>query len=102
MHTAVSHSRVHARVVLSVLNTGGGHGCVARPCCFDRLAYGHVARHGNLSHLKLGKNIALFSYGRIARPCLSLWCEHGLRHACVPCRVDLKTFVSRTHLVIRC
>ncbi|PPS18053.1 hypothetical protein GOBAR_AA02527 [Gossypium barbadense] len=37
------YSNVHVHVVLSALNTGGGHGCVAHSCLFDRLTYGHVA-----------------------------------------------------------
>ncbi|PPS02224.1 hypothetical protein GOBAR_AA18436 [Gossypium barbadense] len=63
---------VHARVVLSVLNTGGGHGRaakfsvsttvfrhgrVAHPCCFDRLAYSHVARPWQLIASRVGEKV---------------------------------------------
>ncbi|PPS16128.1 hypothetical protein GOBAR_AA04450 [Gossypium barbadense] len=60
----------HARVVLTESPMATLHGC------------------GNLLYLVLGKEFSLFPHGRTAWPCLLLWCEHGLRHALVPGRMD--------------
>ncbi|PPS05383.1 hypothetical protein GOBAR_AA15282 [Gossypium barbadense] len=89
---AVSHGRVlllsllrsscmdvHARVILSVLSTIDGHGCV-----FDRLAHGHVELPWQLIASCVKEKIC----PAFTRPCLFPWCEHNLRQAHVPGCVD--------------
>ncbi|PPR99957.1 hypothetical protein GOBAR_AA20715 [Gossypium barbadense] len=81
----------------------GAHGRVARLCLASFASPTSVITHGlitwpwRLIDPVLGENFALFSHDRIARPCLLLWCEHGLRHARVPGRVDGKTLCFKIH-----
>ncbi|PPR94247.1 hypothetical protein GOBAR_AA26425 [Gossypium barbadense] len=38
------------------------HGCVARPCCFDRFTHSHVARQWQLINSRVGeKNFLVFT-----------------------------------------
>ncbi|PPS03401.1 hypothetical protein GOBAR_AA17261 [Gossypium barbadense] len=70
----------HACVSLTVSTTGLGTG-------------------GSNASAKSRGSPTVSKYGRIARPCLFLWCEHSLRHALAPGRVDGKTLCFKTQLV---